>query len=158
MFGHFVWSSSEGCPSHSKISDPKWGNSSQIHTSMFTTNPSIHQNICRMKCRSRFLCVSQEVHLCLFLNRILARLQISKNISLIRPCLYLKPESPLQLMSCMLAKLSRHTLRQIGKTSSLWNNGIMRWYIRMVRYSTGDMCWSNLSMKIARRKSWANVI
>jgi hypothetical protein len=45
MFGRFVWSSFKGRLSRNKISRPqshKWRNSSQIHTSMFPSYPTVH--------------------------------------------------------------------------------------------------------------------
>jgi hypothetical protein len=66
----------------------------------------------------------------------------------------LKPESSLQWVACS-PKVSRHALRQIGQTSSLGNSGIISRYLRIIRYSNGDMWWFNPSMGIARRKSWA---
>jgi hypothetical protein len=71
-------------------SPTRGGNSSQIHTSMFPTFTSIHQNIRWTKCRSSFLWASQEVHCASFFTKIYARLKISKSTSLTRSCLYLE--------------------------------------------------------------------
>ena len=48
-----------------------------------------------------------------FFNDIPARLIISKNTSLTKSCLYLKPRSSLQWTTCS-PKVSRHTLQQTG--------------------------------------------
>jgi len=83
-----------------------------------------------------------------------ARLNISKSTSLTKSCLYLKPGSSLQ-WTTYSPKVSRHALRQTGHTTSIEKSGIIRRYLRIVRYSTSDICWPNPSIRIARRKSWA---
>ncbi|KAL4589317.1 hypothetical protein LXL04_002223 [Taraxacum kok-saghyz] len=87
-----------------------------------------------------------------FLAEIPARLNTSKRTSLTMSCLYLKPGRSLQCIACS-PKESKHALRQIGHNSSTGNSGIKRRYLRMVRYSTGDICWPRPSIGIARRKS-----
>jgi len=91
-----------------------------------------------------------------FFTDIPARLNISKSTSLTKSCLYLNPGSSLQ-WTTYSPKVSRHALRQTGHTSSIGNSGIIKRYLRIVRYSTGDICWHNPSIGIARRKSWACV-
>ncbi|KAL4557477.1 hypothetical protein LXL04_035657 [Taraxacum kok-saghyz] len=73
-----------------------------------------------------------------FLAEIPARLNTSKITSLTMSCLYLKPGRSLQCIACS-PKESKHALRQIGHNSSTGNSGIKRRYLRMVRYSTGDI-------------------
>ena len=87
-----------------------------------------------------------------FFADIPAHLKTSKRTSRTKSCLYEKPGSSLQCTACS-PKLSRHALRQTGQTSSIGNKRIMRRYLRIVRYSIGDICWSNPSIGIARRKS-----
>jgi len=53
----------------------------------------------------------------------------------------------LQWTTCF-SKVSRHTLRQIGHTSWIWNNGILRKYLKIVWYSNGDIYWPNPSIRI----------
>jgi hypothetical protein len=55
-----------------------------------------------------------------FFTDIHARLKISKRTSRTKSCLYLKPGSSLQCMTCS-PKLSRHALRQTRQTSSIEN-------------------------------------
>jgi hypothetical protein len=45
-------------------------------------------------------------------------------------------------------------LRQTGHISSVGNREIIRQYLRILRYSTMDICWHNPSIGIARMKSW----
>ncbi|KAL4576570.1 hypothetical protein LXL04_012666 [Taraxacum kok-saghyz] len=87
-----------------------------------------------------------------FLAEIPARLNTSKRTSLTMSCRYLKPGRSLQCIACS-PKESKHALRQIGHNSSTVNSGIKKRYLRMVRYSTGDICWPRPSIGIARRKS-----
>ncbi|KAL4575801.1 hypothetical protein LXL04_011887 [Taraxacum kok-saghyz] len=87
-----------------------------------------------------------------FLADIPARLNTSKRTSLTMSCRYLKPGRSLQCTACSPNE-SKHALRQIGHNSSTGKSGINRRYLRMVRYSTGDICWPRPSMGIARRKS-----
>jgi len=86
---------------------------SQVHTCMFSSNPFVHHNICRPKCRSSILWVSQKVHRRLLLHR------YSRPPEFItKSCLYLKSGSSLQWTTCS-PKVSRHALRQTGHTSSI---------------------------------------
>ncbi|KAL4582492.1 hypothetical protein LXL04_007042 [Taraxacum kok-saghyz] len=87
-----------------------------------------------------------------FLADIPARLNTSKRTSLTMSCRYLKPGRSLQCTACSPNE-SKHALRQIGHNSSTGKSGIKRRYLRMVRYSTGDICWPRPSMGITRRKS-----
>ncbi|KAL4558242.1 hypothetical protein LXL04_036440 [Taraxacum kok-saghyz] len=86
-----------------------------------------------------------------FLEEIPTRLNTSKRTSLTMSCRYLKPGRSLQRIACSPNE-SKHALRQIGHKSSTGKSGIKRRYLRMVRYSTGDICWPRPSIGIARRK------
>lgn len=77
---------------------------------------------------------------------------ISNKTSLTRSYRYLKSRSFLQWIVCFLT-VSKHTLQQLEKISLIRNIGIIRWYIKIVRYSTGDICWHSPSTRIVRRKS-----
>lgn len=68
-----------------------------------------------------------------------SRQNISNKTSVINSCRYLNPRSSLQWMACS-TNISKYTLRKIGKTSSIGNKGIINWYLRMVWYSTRDIC------------------
>jgi len=70
-----------------------------------------------------------------FFTDIPARLNISKSTSLTKSCLYLNPGSSLQWTTCS-PKVSRYALWQTGHTSSIENSGIIRRYLRIVRYPT----------------------
>jgi len=80
---------------------------------------------------------------------------VSKRTSLAKSCL-LKPRNSLQWTACS-PKVSRFALRQTGYTSLRENNGIIKQYLRILRYSTYDICCLNPSTKIFRRKSRACV-
>lgn len=67
---------------------------------------------------------------------------------------YLKSENSLQWITCSL-NILEHVLQTTEQTSSIWNMGIIRGYIRIIWYSTGDLCWHNKSKGIAKRKYWA---
>lgn len=67
MFDHFTCSYFESFLSHSKTTSRK--NSSQVHTNMLPSYPSINQNIYCPKCRFPFMWVSQEINRHLFLRR-----------------------------------------------------------------------------------------
>lgn len=54
-------------------------------------------------------------------------------------------------------KVSKYALQQTGKTSSMENKEIMRPYLIIVQYSTGDIFWPNPSIGIVKSKSWACV-
>lgn len=75
-----------------------------------------------------------------FFTDILARLNISNMTSQTKSCQYLNPESSLQWMMCS-PNVSNHALRQTGQTSSSRNKGIISRYLRIIRYSTDDICW-----------------
>jgi hypothetical protein len=136
--------------SNSKISSHqshKSRNFSQVHTSMFAFYPSTHQNIRRLKCQSSLLWVSQRNSWCLFLRRYFCTPEsIKKNIS--NQVMHVFESRELPTMSRVLPM---HALPQIEQTSSIGNYGIMMWYIRVVEYFTGYMCWPNPSMWIVRR-------
>ncbi|KAL4580031.1 hypothetical protein LXL04_016205 [Taraxacum kok-saghyz] len=87
-----------------------------------------------------------------FLSRDPSTSEYIKRTYLTMSCRYLKPVRSLQCIACS-PKESKHALRQIGHNSSTGNRGIKRRYLRMVRYSTGDICWPRPSIGIARRKS-----
>jgi len=74
-----------------------------------------------------------------FFTDIPVRLNISKSTSLTKSCLYLKSGSSLQWTTCS-PKVSRHALWKTWHTSLIGNSGIIRWYLKIVRYSTGDIC------------------
>ncbi|KAL4588443.1 hypothetical protein LXL04_001333 [Taraxacum kok-saghyz] len=87
-----------------------------------------------------------------FLADIPGHLNTSKRKSLTMSCRYLKPGRSLQCTACSPNE-SKHALRQTGHNSSTGNSGIKMRYLRMTRYSTGDICWPRPSMGRARRKS-----
>jgi hypothetical protein len=86
-----------------------------------------------------------------FFAQMLARLKISKT-RIWSGHAYLKFGISIQWVVCS-QKVSRHALRHNGQTSSLRNNKIIMRYLRIVRYSSEDMCWSNSSMRIAKKKN-----
>jgi hypothetical protein len=72
MFGHFIWSSFEGCLIYSKIPGRqfhKWENCGQVYTCMFSSYLFVHQNIDWPQCRSPLWWISQEVRKLLFHHR-----------------------------------------------------------------------------------------
>lgn len=74
-----------------------------------------------------------------------AHLYIYKMIGLTKSCLYLKPWNSFQWIA----------LRHIRHISSIGYNGIIRQYLRIVWYFTDEICWSNTSIGIDKRKFWA---
>jgi hypothetical protein len=89
----------------------------------------------------------KEIHGCLFLHRYFCTPEsIKKNIS--NQVMHVFESRELPTMSRVLPM---HALPQIEQTSSIGNYGIMMWYIRVVEYFTGYMCWPNPSMWIVRR-------
>jgi len=81
---------------------------------------------------------------------------VSKRTSLAKSCLFLKLRNSLQWTACS-PKVSRFALWQTGYTKSRENNGIIKQYLRILRYSAYDICCLNPSIKIVRRKSRACV-
>lgn len=111
---------------------------------------TVHQNICRPKCRPALLWVSLIVYRRLFLHIYSRAVQIYEkgHPQQIHTCIW-GLEAPYTKLRAP-PKVSRHALRPTGQT---WNNGIMRRYLRIVQYSIGDICWPKSSIGIARRKS-----
>jgi hypothetical protein len=86
-----------------------------------------------------------------FFAQMLARLKISKT-HIWSGHAYLKFGISIQWVACS-QKVSRHALRHNGQTSSLRNNEIIMRYLKIVWYSSEDMCWPNSSMRIVKKKT-----
>lgn len=80
------------------------------------------------------------------------RLNISNRIFLTKSCWYLNHGSFFQWIVCFL-NVSKHALWKTGQTSSIGNKGTISRYLRKIWWSTGDICWSEPSIGIARRRT-----
>lgn len=129
-------------------------NLSQVHTCMFFFDPLVHQCICWPKCRPFILWTSQEIYKSLF-YRYYHLLKYIKNDIPNKVINIFKLWKLLRMKVCS-SNVSKQVLRQMEKISSIRNTIIIRRYLNIVCYSISDICWSNLSIGIVRRKSWAS--
>jgi len=148
MFVHFSWSCFQGCLSQSKNPGSNPASEDTLVKSTYVCFPPTHP--CTRSyvglSSSCLLWVGQEVNKHLLLHKYFCPPQyIKKNIH----NLYFEI-GKLITMICVLHKVIQTLLTTNLTTSSIENNGIIR-YLRIVRYSTSDIWLPNPSIGIQKK-------